>query len=133
MKKLFFLATLFAAIATTTVSAQGGPGGDPAAMRQRMREMVKPQLVEKTKITSEQADKVLDINMDAQRQRREVRMDNNLSDDDKTKKTAAIEEETAKKYKAIPLTDDQVKAVNSFFEEMRKNRQGGGPRGGGNN
>lgn len=131
MKKLLLLATLFAALATTSVSAQGGPGGDPAAMRQRMREMVKPQLVEKTKLTSEQADKVLDINMDAQRQRREVRMDNNLSDEDKAKKNAAIEEETAKKYKAIPLTDDQVKAVNSFFDEWRKNMQNR-PRNGGN-
>jgi hypothetical protein len=28
--------------------------------------------------------------------------------------------------KAIPLTDDQIKSVNEFYEEMRKNRQGRG-------
>lgn len=134
MKKFFLLATLFAALATTSVSAQGGPGGpggDPAAFRQRMKERVKPMLVEKTKLTDEQADKVLDINIEAQGKRREIRMDANLSDEDKAKKVAAIEEETTKKYKAIPLTDDQVKAVNDFYEEMRKNMQNR-PRNGGN-
>lgn len=126
MKKLFFLAALFTAL-VTTVSAQGG--GDPEAMRQRMKERFKPQLVEKTKITDEQAEKVLDVYVAAQRQRREVRMDQALSDEEKTKKTAAIDEEVAKKYKAIPLKDEEVKAVAAFFEEARKNapqrREGG--------
>lgn len=93
-----------------------------------MKERVKPQLIEKTKITDEQAEKVLDINFDAQRKRREVRMDSNLSDDDKKKKNEAIEEEVAKQYKAI-LKEDEVKAVKDFFEDMRKNapqrREGG--------
>ncbi len=129
MKKLFLLATLFAALFTTSVSAQGGPGGDPAAMKQRMKERVKPQLLEKTKITDEQADKVIEINYDAQRQRREIRTDAAMSEEDKGKKMTAIDEETTKKYKAIPLKEEEVKAVNDFFEEMRKNapqrRQGG--------
>jgi Spy/CpxP family protein refolding chaperone len=129
MKKILLLAVLFTALVSGTVSAQGGgPGGDPAVMKARMKERVKPQLLEKTKLTDEQAEKVLDINFDASRQRRELRNDTNLTDDDRKKKTAAIEEETTKKYKAIPLTDEQVKSVNDFFEEMRKNmpqRQGG--------
>jgi hypothetical protein len=56
-------------------------------------------------------------------------MDQSMSDEDKAKKMAAIDEETGKKYKAIPLSDDKVKAVNEFFVEMRKNmpnRRGGG-------
>lgn len=129
MKKILLLAVLFTALASVSVSAQGGgPGGDPAVMKARMKERVKPQLVEKTKITDDQADKVIDVNFDASRQRRELRNDAALSDDDRKKKMASIDEETTKKYKAIPLTDDQVKAVNDFFEEMRKNapqRQGG--------
>ena len=129
MKKILLLTALFVALVTTTVSAQGGPGGDPAAMRQRMKERIKPQLVEKTKITDEQADKVLDVYIDAQRQRREVRMDQNLSDEEKTKKSTAIEEDMAKKLKAIPLKEEEVKSVGTFFEEMRKNmpqrREGG--------
>lgn len=123
MKKLFFLAAIVAALMTTTsASAQGGNGGgDPQQFRQRMIERTKPQLVEKTKITDEQASKVLDIYFETLAKRREIRMDNSLSDDDKAKKVAAIDEELAKKYKAIPLTDEQVKAVQSYFEEMRKN------------
>jgi site-specific recombinase XerD len=107
-----------------TVSAQGGPGGgDPARMRKMMSERAKPQLVEKAKITEAEANKVLDIYFAAMPQRRELRVDNTLSDDDKKKKLAAIEEESTKKYRAIPLTDEQVKAVNEYFEDMRKNMQ----------
>ena len=124
MKKLFLLAALFAALFTTTsASAQGGPGGDPAQMRQRMMERFKPQLIEKTKITDAEADKVLDIYMSSMPQRRDIRMDNSLSEEDKTKKVGALNEEAAKKYKAIPLTEEKVKAVNEFFEEARRNMQ----------
>lgn len=133
MKKLFFLAALFTAlVATTSASAQGGPGGDPQQFRQRMVERVKPMLVEKTKLTDAEADKVLDIYFGTMLQRREIRMDNNLSEEDKKKKTDALNEETSKKYKAIPLTEEKAKAVNEFFEDMRKNMgnrrngQGGG-------
>jgi hypothetical protein len=122
MKKLIVMAGLFVALFTAnTASAQGG--GDPQQMRQRMIERVKPQLVEKAKITDAEADKVLDIYMASQPQRREVRMDQSMSDEDKAKKIAAIEEEATKKYKAIPLSDEKLKAVNDFFDEMRKNMQ----------
>jgi len=120
MKKLFLLLAFFTAICVTEASAQQQGGGDPAAMMQRMKDRIKPQLVEKTKISDEQADKVIEINFNNQRKRREVRMDQSLSDDDKAKKNKEIEEAQNKEFKAIPLTDDQVKAVNSFFEEMRK-------------
>ena len=129
MKKLFFLAALFTAMLTTTTSAFAQGGGDPQQFRQRMIERIKPQLLEKTKISDAEADKVLDIYLGTMQQRREIRMDNSSSDEDKTKKMAALDEETAKKYKAIPLKEDQVKAVNEFFDDMRKNmrnRQGGG-------
>ena len=124
MKKLFLVTAIITAFFTSyNASAQGGPGGDPAQMRARMAERVKPQLVEKTKLTSEEADKVLDIYFATMPQRREIRMDNSMSDEEKTKKMAAINEEAGKKYKAIPLKEEQVKAVTDFFEEMRKNMQ----------
>ncbi len=123
MKKLLVLASLFPVLFTASASAQGG---DPAAMKQKMKERVKPQLLEKTKITGEQADKVLDIYMEAQPQRRELRMDQAMSQEDKGKKMAAIDADVAKKYKAISLTDDEVKSVTTFFEEMRKNRPNSG-------
>ena len=127
MKRLF----LIVAILTATLSASSlFAQGDPAQMRQRMAERMKPQLVEKAKITDAEADKVLDIYVSSMQQRREIRMDESTSPEDKEKKMAALDEEAAKKYKAIPLKDEQVKAISEYFTEMRKNmqnrRQGGG-------
>jgi hypothetical protein len=121
MKKLFFLLVLFTTVYSTSVVAQQNSGDrDPAAMMQRMKERIKPSLVEKTKLTDAQADKVIEINFSNQRKRRDIRMDQTLSDDEKTKKNAELQETQNKELKAIPLTDDQVKDVNTFFEEMRK-------------
>jgi hypothetical protein len=75
MKKLFLLLVLFATLYTTKAVAQGGGDRDPAAMMQRMKERIKPGLIEKTKITDAQADKVIEINFSNQRKRREIRMD----------------------------------------------------------
>jgi Spy/CpxP family protein refolding chaperone len=120
MRKLFFLLVLFTIVHATQAVAQGGGDRDPAAMMQRMKERIKPGLIEKTKITDAQADKVIEINFSNQRKRREIRMDQSLSDEERTKKNNEINEAQNKEYKAIPLTDDQVKEVNAFFEEYRK-------------
>jgi len=120
MKKLFLLILVFSTVYTSQAFAQGGTERDPAAMMQRMKERVKPGLIEKTKLTDAQADKVIEISFDHQRKRREIRMDQALSDEDKTKKNAEINEAQNKELKAIPLTDEQVKEVNAFFEELRK-------------
>jgi formate-dependent nitrite reductase cytochrome c552 subunit len=121
MKKIFLFIALAFAIGTY---AQGGGGQmDPAQMLEMLKQRVKPQLMEKTKLTDAQCDKVLEIQismMGAQRGLRE------LSDEERAKKMKEINDEREKKYKAIPLTDDQIKAVNDFYEEMRKNRQRGG-------
>ena len=111
----------------TTVQAQGGPGGDPVQMRQRMIERVKPQLLQKTKLSEAEADKVLDIYLAAMPQRREIRMDSGMSEEEKKKKMEAIEEEAGKKYKAIPLSDEKLKALNEFFADMRGNMQNSRP------
>ena len=36
------------------------------------------------------------------------------------KKLDEVKAENTKKFKAIPLTDDQVKAVDAYFEEQMK-------------
>lgn len=136
MKKVFALLTFVFCCAATTVIAQPPGGGmqmDPAAMLQRMKERVKPQLIEKVKLTDEQADKILEAQVWAQGQMRGLR---DLAEDQRAAKMKEVTEEKEKKWKAIPLTDDQIKATNAFFEEMRKNRPGGGgtgPRPGGGN
>jgi Spy/CpxP family protein refolding chaperone len=101
------------------VQAQGGGGnGDPAAMMARMKERLKPQLIEKVKLTDAQADKVVEINFDSNRQRRELR---ELPEGDRAKKLEELNADRNKKLAAIPLTAEQVKGVNDFFEEMRRN------------
>ena len=118
MKKLLLAFAVVAALYTTDAAAQGG--GDPAARAQQMKERMKPMLVEKVKLTGEQADKVLDINMEVRQKMRDFR---DLSPEDRKTKAAELDVDRDKKYKAIPLTDDQVKAVNEFFDEMRKQQQ----------
>ncbi len=126
MKKFLFIVTVLFAV--HTVQAQGGMQMDPAQMLEMMKQRVKPGLMEKTKLTDAQADKVLEINLWSQQQRRGLR---ELSEEDRAKKMKETQEEVTKRYKAIPLTDDQIKAVDEFYAEMRRNMQNRGGGGGG--
>jgi hypothetical protein len=89
-------------------------------MLARMKERVKPQLIEKTKLTDVQADKVIEINFESRQQLRGLR---DLSEEERKKKMDEVKAENNKKYKAIPLTDEQAKSEDEFFEEQRKNMQ----------
>jgi len=130
MKKLLVLVAVFTTVLMTNANAQQGNGNmDPAAMKARYVERVKPLLIEKTKLTSEQADKVIDINFEARSKMRGMR---DLSEEDRKKKMDEVQADINKQYKALPLTDDQVKAVNDFFDEQRKQMQQQRQNGGGN-
>jgi hypothetical protein len=125
------LSTMFATVALVfSLQAQPPGGGDPEAMRARMKERVKPMLLDKTKVTDAEADKILDINFEFQMKTRPIRMDQSLSDDEKKAKMKEAQDARDKALKAIPLTDEKVKAVNDFYDEMRKQMQQ--QRGGGN-
>lgn len=130
MKKLFVLVALFTALGVTQANAQQG-GGDPAAMMQRYKDRVKPELMEKAKLTEAEADKVIEISFNNRSKMRGLR---DLSEEDRKKQMDALQAEQNKQYAAIPLTEEKVKAVNAYFEEQRKQmqqqRQNGG--GGGN-
>lgn len=133
MKKLLVMVAVFTTVLITNANAQqgGGQGNfDPAQMAQRYKDRVKPQLIEKTKLTDAQADKVCDIQIASRQQMRGLR---DLSEDDRKKKMDDIQADINKQYKAIPLTDDQIKSVNEFFEEMRKQMQQQRQNGGGGN
>ncbi len=119
MKKFLFIIAFMTTLGVMNASAQQG-GGDPAAMLARMKERVKPQLIEKAKLTDVQADKVIEINFESRQQLRGLK---DLSEEDRKKKMDEVKAENNKKYKAIPLTDDQVKSVDEFFEDQRKNMQ----------
>ena len=74
MKKIIALLTIVGCIAATSAMAQGGGGFgggggqqmDPAQMLEMMKQRIKPQLVEKTKLSDSEADKVLEIQLWAQ-------------------------------------------------------------------
>ena len=129
MKKLLVLVALFTTVYVNNASAQQQGAGDPAVMLQRYKDRLKPQLVEKTKITDAQADKVVEITFGYRQKMRGLR---DLPEDERKKQTEQIQAAQNKEYSAIPLTDDQVKAVNEFFEEQRKQMQERQKNGGGN-
>ena len=69
MKKVLALVALVLIASFNTIMAQPPGGGqqmDPAKMLEMMKQRVKPQLIEKTKLTDAQADKVLEIQIASQ-------------------------------------------------------------------
>jgi ABC-type transporter MlaC component len=125
MKKLIVLAALFTTVYATNVNAQQvnsgaqqGSSEATAAMNERVKQ-TKALLVEKAKITEEQADKIMQINMDARKSLGDLR---ELSDEDRKAKIAAMEADRDKKYKEV-LTEEQVIAVKNAFAEMKKQSQ----------
>jgi hypothetical protein len=117
MKKLMILVVFFTTIFAMNADAQGQGGGDPAARAAKWKETTKPQLIEKVKLTDAEAEKVIEINL---KSRSEMRGMRDLSEDERKKKREEMQTAQNKAYKEIPLTDDQIKAVNEFFEEQRK-------------
>ena len=131
MKKLFSILVAMTAL-FFSLQAQppgGGGGGDPEAMKARMKERMKPMLVQQAGVSDAEADKILDINFDFQMKSRPIRMDQALSEDDKKKKMKEAEDARHAAMKAIPLTEEKMVKVKAFYEEMRKRQQEG--RGGG--
>ena len=117
MKKLFFLAVLLTGFSVANVSAQGG-GMSPEQRAERQKQ-TKTELIAKAKITEAEADKILQIQQDARGGMRGMR---DMTPEDRKKKMDEMKTENEKKYKAIPITDDQIKAVNEYFDEQMKKR-----------
>ncbi len=133
MKKLFsILVAMTALVFSLQAQPPGGGGGDPEAMKARMKERIKPMMVKEAGVSDAEADKILDINFDFQMKSRPIRMDQALSEDDKKKKMKEAEDARDASMKAIPLTDEKMAKVKTFYDEMRKKQQEGrGGQGGG--
>lgn len=122
------MCTLMLSIFTISANAQWGQGGDTTGRAQRMKEMREKQksdLISQAKLTSEEADKVLDIQMKEMSGMRGMR---DLSQDERKKKMDEMQANMEKEFKAIPLTDEKVKAVKDYMATQRQ-RGPGGPRG----
>ena len=115
MKKFLLLSLIFTALASTSINAQAG---DPATVLQQMKERTVPQMVEKTGLTTAQAERVVEINYEIRMAAAGLR---DLSEADRSLKIAELKASKEKKYSEIPLTAEQIKAVYTFYEEMVKN------------
>jgi Spy/CpxP family protein refolding chaperone len=118
MKKFLFLTLVLGALVSTTTYAQ--PAGDPPTVLQQMKEKQKPGLIEKVGLTDAQAEKVIEINYEMRMQAaRELK---DLNEADRSKKLAELKAAKEKKISEL-LTPEQIKAMNTYYEEMGKNMQ----------
>lgn len=69
-------------------------------------------LIEKIQLTGAQAEQVLEINWEHRNKRRGFK---DSSEEERKKAMDNVKTTQEKAYKEIPLTDEQVKAVNDFF------------------
>ena len=118
MKKFLFLTLIFGAILSTNLYAQAG---DPPSMLEQMKEKQSPQLVEKVGLTRAQADRVIVINYEM-RQALGVAL-KDLNETDRAAKIAEHKAARDKKYSEIPLTEEQIAAIKTFYENMGKNME----------
>ena len=115
MKKILFLTLILGALTSTATYAQAG---DPPSLLQQMKEKQKPGLIEKVGLTDAQADKVIEINYEIRMQTPRDLKD--MDEADRSKKIAELKALKEKKLSEV-LTPEQIKAMNAYYEDMRKN------------
>jgi predicted transglutaminase-like cysteine proteinase len=119
MKKILaFTMFLFTLGAFSQLKAQDP---DRAARAAEMKQKMKDDL----KLTDVQADSVSAINQEFMPKRREIFMDQSLSQDDKKTKLDAISEQSNKRIQAV-LGDDLFKKYQDWWQKNRPQRGGGG-------
>ena len=128
MKKILLLTLIFAAAITTNIYAQGpaavaapasANAADDAAMLKEAKEKQVPLMVEKTGLSAELANKIVEINFEIRQSARALA---DLNEPDRKVKITELKALKEKRYSEI-LTAEQITAVKSFYEEMGKNMQ----------
>ena len=128
MKKFLLLTLIFSAVTTTTILAQGPAANansqptsaaDDAAMLKQAKEKQAPPMVEKTGLTTSQAERIIEINFEIRQAARSLK---DLNEADRSAKIAELKALKEKKYSEI-LTPEQIKTVYTYYEEMGKNKQ----------
>lgn len=92
----------------------------PESFLNYLRDRQKPVLISKLKLTDEQAEKVIAVQVWAAPYLRNIAFD--TPEEKKQSATVLLNEEKKKKYKAIPLSDEKVEEVIQFYANMLKNR-----------
>ena len=124
MKKYLFLTFILSALYSTTILAQGTttqvatapPAIDKVAMLQKMKETMKPKMIEKTGLSDAKADKVLELNLEMRIAASALR---DLSEADRSTKIAELKADKEKKLSEL-LTADELKALNAYYADMAK-------------
>ena len=125
MKKFLFLTFILSALYSTTIFAQGtttqvtnAPAAiDKVAMLQKMKESMKPKMIEKTGLSDAKVDKVLELNLEM---RIAASALGDLSEADRSAKIAELKAAKEKKLSEL-LTADELKSLNAYYDDMRKN------------
>jgi hypothetical protein len=110
----FLFTCSFTGMAQGTISLSS-----PADMLEMLREKQKPALISNLKLTDEQAEKVIAIQVWAAPQLRKISFDTPI--DQQPALIDQLNAEKKKKYQAIPLSDEKVTAVINFYADMLKN------------
>jgi hypothetical protein len=92
----------------------------PESFLTYLRDRQKPVLISKLKLTDEEAEKVIAVQVWAAPYLRNISFD--MPEEQKQSATVLLNEEKKKKYKAIPLTDEKVEEVILFYTNMLKNQ-----------
>lgn len=92
----------------------------PESFLEFLRDRQKPALIAKLRLTDEQAEKVIAVQVWAAPHLRNLNID--MPEEKRSAGMKLLNEEKKKKYKAIPLTDEKVEEVILFYENMLKNR-----------
>lgn len=87
--------------------------------REFLREKQKPSLVQKLKLTKTEADKVIEVQVWAAPYLLSFAK---LPAAQQAEKIRQLNEGKEKKYREIPLTDEKVKAVIAFYEQMLREK-----------
>ena len=118
MKQVVLCGVLFLVNATTNLQAQDiHPKWTPEEEKELFVFCDKPDLIKQLKFAPEMADKVGDI--DFWERVQQLSITANLNEVYAT--FGELEKEVIKKYKAIKLSDDQLKALLDFKQDRRKN------------
>lgn len=122
MKKIVMLITLGVLVLPALTKGQEAllTLRTPEFFLEFLRDRQKPALIAKLKLTDEQAEKVIAVQVWAAPQLRNLGID--MPEEKRFAGMKLLNEEKKKKYKAIPLTDEKVEEVILFYENMLKNR-----------
>lgn len=124
MKKVIVLLTIFCSLSGSALFAQQAGGGgrnfDPAKAKERELQMLKESDL---KLTPEQADSVVAINLETRQGMRGFR---DLSDEERRTKMKEMNDQRQRRWAQALKSEDLAKKIAEYYEKQRAARMNGG-------